>query len=197
MALEMTEAGVGLELIERKISLILFNELNDEIDLQQEKWVDRDSEWNILTGQEPSYVEVEHVEPNNFYQGHKPSIVKNAPIAKFPNVSVMVYQARPLTSVIDQASNFSVTVDIEMMVKGENEYVVNARVHRSVEAVHQVLVRNDKLGGLSFGWDNDPIIQITDIFSRKENTSHGEDWLWSASRIRYNLSRHARLPQNS
>jgi hypothetical protein len=194
MSIEMTEPGIGLELVERKVALVLFNELNDEIDLQQDKWVDRDEEWNILTGQEPSYVEVEHVEPENYYQGHKPSLVKNAPIERFPNVSVMVYQGRPNTSIIDQASNFNVTVDIELMVKGETEHLVNARIHRTVESVHQVLVRNDKLGGLSFGWSDDPIIQITDIFLRKENTSHGEDWLWSAARIRYNLSRHNRLP---
>lgn len=192
-----TEAGIGLELIEREIALILFNNLNTEIDAQQAKWVARDVEWNDLTAQEPSEVIIELVEPQNFHKGHKPSLIENPPRENYPNVSIMVYEARPTLDIIDQASNFNATVDIEVMVKGDNELEVNSRIHRTVEAVHQVLVRNETLNCLSIGWENDPIIQITDIFKRREDTSYGRDWWWQASRMRYVLIRHNRLPNIS
>lgn len=198
MALELTERGIGLELIQREVSKILYNELNDEIDAQATLWAQRDLDWNALTGQEPSVIELEHVDDLDFYLGHRPSLVKpEYPIERFPNVSVMSYTGRPLTAlteVIDQATNFQVTVDIETFVKAQTAYECDARNHRTAEAVHQIMTRNNKLNGLSLGWQNDPIVQNTDIMERQENISYGEDWFWQGTRIRYNLSRHTKLP---
>lgn len=196
MALEKTERGVGLELVEREVTKALFNELNDELDLQQTLNEERDAEWNQLTGQNPSTVTLDHVETENFMLGHRPSLVKNATLENFPNISVMVYGARPTSEIIDQATNLTMTVDIEFMVKGDDEAQTNAKGHRMLEAIHQVMARNEGLGGLSFGWDNDPIIQLTDLQLRKSNVSHGEEWIWQAGRIRYTMVRHARLPSS-
>jgi hypothetical protein len=194
MAEEKTEEGIGLELIELEAGKILFDELNDEIDTQQEKWNARDEDWNTHTGQNPGYIVVEYIEPENYNKGHRPSLIE-APKENYPNLSVMAYQARPVALPIDQASSFNVFLDIELMVKGETEYEVNARIHRTTEAVHQVLTRNEKLNGTSQGWENDPTIQITDCFKRRSETSSGEEWFWQASRLRYQLIKHSKLPE--
>jgi hypothetical protein len=197
LALEQTERGIGLELIQREASKILIAELNDELDRQTLLWEERDEEWNMLTGQEPATISLEHVHEQDFFSGHKPSLVKpEYPLERFPNVSVMAYRGNPLTGfeAIDQTSNYNIILDIEAFVKSEYELECDARTHRTVEAIHQVFTRNEALNGLSYGWVNDPLVQITDIMSRKANISHGEDWLWQGCRIRYNLQRHTRLP---
>lgn len=196
MALEMTERGIGLELIQVEATKILFSELNDELDLQQEKWADRDEEWNLLTGQDPSFVELEHIEDRNFHPGHRPSLILKLPKEHYPNISVMAYSGKPTGDILDQASNFNIMLDIEAMCKSDtSEAEVDRRTHRTTEAIHQVLVRNENINGYSLGWDNDPVIQLTDIFIRSEEASHGPDWYWQAVRVRYNLTRHARIPQ--
>lgn len=196
MSLEMTERGIGLEIIQLEVTKILFNELNDEILLQEDLWATRDEEWNQLSGQDSPSTLLEQIEPSNFYSGHRPSLIEQAPREKYPNISVMAYAGRPTNFSIDQATNYQIRVDIEIMCKSENsEAEVDKRIHRLAEAVHQVLTRNENLGGASYGWENDPIVQITDVFKRREAQGGGQDWYWQASRISYNLTRRATLPE--
>jgi hypothetical protein len=195
MPFEMTERGIGLELIQRETCLILFQELNNEIEAQQALWVERDKEWNKLTGLDIKSTQLEHIKPENFHPGHRPSLIEKLPKPNYPNISVMAYAGRPTNIAIDQASNFSTRVDIELMVKSErSEGEVDRRAHRTTEAIHQVLARNENLNGLSLGWENDPIVQITDIFSRRESQGAGKTWYWQASRITYSLTRRTHLP---
>lgn len=189
-----SESGIGLELVQRQITLVLYNELNSAIDDQQTLWQSRDQSWNELTGNDPDYVELEYVEPDHFYPGHKPSLIENPTPENYPNISVMCYQGRPSPEVFDQASNFIITCDIESMVKGASEAETDARTHRTTEAIHNVMVKNNRLDGLISGWDNDPIVQITDIFKKKEENSYGEYWFWQAVRIRYTTTKHNKLP---
>lgn len=197
MAIEMTERGIGTELIQTEVAEILFSQLNDEIDAQQGLWTTRDEEWQNLTGQTLGYVELELIDACNFHRGHRPSLIKHPlPIEDgYPNISVMAYQARPTPEIIDQGSNFSIVLDIEILVRSKrSEEEVNSRIQRTGEAVHQVLTRNENLNGLSLGWENDPVIQYTDIYIYPSEQSHGEDWFWQGARFRYNLIRHNRLP---
>lgn len=195
MAGEMTEQGFGLELIERQACLILYNEVNDEIQVQQDLWDDRDTEFSDVTGLEPSQITLELIEPENFYYGHKPSLINAAP-DKYPNVSLMAYEGSPPPAdKIDQGNDWRIILDVETMCKSDfNESEVNRRTHRTVEAVNQVLIRNEDLNGLSLGFDDDPTVQITDVFKAETSLSEHKDWFWQAARIRYNLTRHARLP---
>lgn len=188
--LEATESGIGEEIIQRQIVRVLYEHLNDEIDVEQERWSDRDDEWATLIG-EPSYTALEHVEPENFYTGHRPSLV-NAPIERYPNVAVMVYQGRPSAEVLDQMSNFSLVADIELMVKSEEEVHTDRRVHRTVAALHRVLTKYENLEGYSRGWDNDPSFGYSDLFPRSEDG--GKDWYWQGCRISYPFTRTNRLP---
>jgi hypothetical protein len=196
MSVEMTERGIGLEIIQRETTLILFEQLNDEILEQESKWIDRDLDWNIITGQDFEQTTLEQILPENFYPGHRPSLIEQLPKPNYPNVSVMAYSGKPSNRVVDQASNFLIGLDIEVMCKSERgESEVDRRIHRTVEAVHQVLVRNENLNRMSLGWENDPTVQITDIFKRREDKGAGQDWYWQAARIRYNLTRRSKLPE--
>lgn len=191
----MTEPGIGLELIQLETLKILINNLNDEIENQETLWGDRDKELNQLTGVQPIRTKLESVKEENFHSGHRPSLVLSPPKPSYPNISVMAYRANPLGEQIDQADNFTVTIDIEGMVKSnDNEVEVDRRCHRMVEAVHQVLIRHEDLGGTSFGWQNEPVVQITDIFTRREEKGHGKDWYWQAFRLRWQISRNNYLP---
>jgi hypothetical protein len=196
MALAMTERGIGLEIIQREIALILFDELNDEIEAQSELWELRDKDWNKTTGQDIGGTKLEKVKSENFHQGHRPSLVEKLPKPNYPNISIMVYAGRPTNFSIDQATNFQIRADIEIMCKSEkSESEVDRRIHRTTEAVHQVLTRNENLNRTSLGWENDPTVQITDIFKRREQQGGGKDWYWQAARISYNLTRRATLPE--
>lgn len=197
---KLAEQGIGLELFQYRVAECLIKYLNDELDNQQAKWNVRDTEWNQLTGQEPSSVVLEHLESENIYRGHRPSLIEAPPQDKFPNISVMAYQGRPVGQLerIDQASNYSITIDIETAVKGISEAETDARKHRMVEAIHQVLASNAgrSLQGMSQGWSDDPIIAITDIYKRKADGSYGDDWFWQMARLRYLVTRHNQLPED-
>ncbi len=197
MTLEKTERGIGLELVQYNASLVLVENINAEIDLQQDAWVDRDTAWNQATGQEPREVELEHIPLENIWRGHRPSLIELPIDANmWPNVSLMAYIAEGLgqEEISDQMTNYIVTLDVEAGIKASNEAEADARMHRTVEAIHQVFQREEDLNGMSFGWENDPIVRITDIFKRDADVSHGEDFFWQLSRIRYNLIRHSLLP---
>src|SRR5690606_21448403 len=127
------------------------------------------------------------------HPGHRPSLIEAKP-EELPNLSFMAYIARPAEDIIDQANNMRVTLDIEVMVKGDSEIETDRRIHRTCESVHQVFVKNESLGGYSLGWDNDPTINITDVFVRNEKSGHGKLWYWQVARITYLLTRHNRLP---
>lgn len=194
MSLEMTERGIGLEVIERETALVLYQDLNEELIRQEEKWAERDTEWSSITGKEPSYVALEPIEEQNYHEGHRPSLIENLPEDNYPNVSVMAYRGRP-GKVIDQSSNFLIYIDVEIMCKSDtSEAEVNKRTHRTVEAVHQVLVRNQFLNGKSIGWEEDPDVALTDIFKRKRENGYGEDWYWQGAKLIYSLTRHSKLP---
>lgn len=196
MALAMTERGIGLEIIQREITLVLFDNLNDEISAQETLWELRDKTWNKATGQDIGGTSLEKVKSENFHSGHRPSLIEKLPKENYPNISVMVYTGRPTNMSIDQATNFQIRTDIEIMCKSvKSESEVDRRIHRTAEAVHQVLARNESLNKTSIGWENDPTVQITDIFKRREEKGGGKDWYWQAARISYYLTRRAILPE--
>jgi hypothetical protein len=195
MALELVESGTGLELIQLEIGKVLFENLNTEIDTYQSTWQQRDAEWQSLTGIGDSETVVELFSDENFHLGHRPSLIQNdMPKDAYPNIAVMAYESRPTDQIIDQATNVTVGVDIEFMVKSENsELEVDRRTHRTIEAIHQVLSNNSTLNGKILGWDNDPSVQVSEVFIRREDLSFGPDWYWQGARFRYLVNRSTNL----
>lgn len=189
----ITARGFGLEIIEREVHVILFDQLNDELDVQEELWYQEDEEFGEKVGIDLGKTFLEHVPPENFYSGHRPSLLKGG-AENFPNVCVMCYAAVPIDD-IDQTQNWLVDIDIEVMVKSEiGEADANRKIHRTVEAINQVMFRNDSINGYSIGYTGDPDVIITNIFYQNEEVSHGKEWWWMGARIGYNIIRHSKLP---
>jgi hypothetical protein len=191
----ITARGFGLEEIERQVHIILYEQLNDELDVQEEIWYEDDEEFAATVGSDLGKTFLEHIEPHNFYSGHRPSLLQGKQ-DKFPNVAVMCYTAKnEERDRIDQMQNWSVNIDIEVMVKSEeNEEEVNRRMHRTLEAINQVMFRNERLNGYSIGFISDPEVEMTNIFIQSEEVSHGENWYWSAAIMRYNIIRNSKFP---
>jgi hypothetical protein len=193
--MSLNETGFGVEIVEREAIKILYEELNDELIAVQDEWEDRDIEINQLTGEDPITVELELIEENNFYYGHRPSLLE-APITSYPNVCAIADTADPSESEMDQFNNYEVSLAIEIMCKSlYNESEVNRRTARTAEAVNRVLMRNDTLNGECEGFDSDPSLVLTNVFTRSDNPQGSDQWYWRAARIDYFITRNAKLPE--
>ena len=195
MALELVESGTGLELLQLEVGKVLYENLNNEIDQYQSEWQTRDAEWQSLSGLGDPGVVVEYFEDQNFHLGHRPSLILNdVPKESYPNIAIMAYESRPTDQIIDQATNVIAAIDIEFMVKSEtSELEVDRRTHRTLEAIYQVMINNSTLNGKILGWDNEPTTQISEVFLRLEDLTHGEHWYWQGARLRYMVNRSANL----
>ena len=193
--MSLTESGFGVELIEREAIKILYEELNDELVLVQDEWEERDIEINQLTGEDPITVELELIEEENFYYGHRPSLVE-APVDRYPNVCSIAESSEPSEYEMDQFNNYQVGLGIEIMCKSlYNESEVNRRTVRTAEAVNRVLMRNNTLNGQCEGFDFDPSLILTNVFVRSDHPQGDKEWYWRAARIDYTITRHAQLPE--
>lgn len=193
--MSLTETGFGVEIIEREAIKILYEELNDELIAVQDEWEDRDIEINQLTGEDPITVELELVEEDNFYYGHRPSLIE-APVDNYPNVCAIADSSSPSENEMDQFNNYEVSLAIEIMCKSlYNESEVNRRTVRTAEAVNRVLMRNNTLNGNCEGFDMDPSLVLTNVFIRSDHPQGDSDWYWRAARIDYFITRHAQLPE--
>lgn len=192
MAHALVERGFGLELVEREACLVLYRDLNTELDAQQALWTQRDIDFKSEIGHGPYEVTLEYVADENFNYGHRPSLIENPAKPNYPNVATMAYESNPIPQPIDQGTNTRISLDVEIMVKSEiDELEVNRRIHRTLEAVHQVFMRNQNLNGVIMGFDNDPNVIITNVFLKPDE---GSVWYWQAGRLRYSVTRHTTYP---
>lgn len=194
--MELTESGFGTELIETEAIKILFDELNTELIAVQERWEPRDQEINQIIGVEPITIEQELIEEGNYHYGHTPSLIE-ASIEKYPNICAIADNADQSEDIIDQFNNYSISLAIEIMCKSlYNESEVNRRTNRTLEAVHNVMMRNQTLNGIVEGFDSDPSAVTTDVFTRSDNPQgDSSQWYWRAGRIDYTITRHALIPE--
>jgi hypothetical protein len=208
----LIDKGLGLERIQREAFLVLFNNLNEEIGLLETAWMTLDNELSVETGRDFDAITLERVEDFNFHIGHRPSLIE-APIQRYPNVSVMAYQVRPEgVNQIDQMSQSLDRLFIEIMVKSpqyetsteeatagqvEAERIVNARIQRMTDAVNNVIQSNRTLNGTVQEIIGIPSVIISDVFPRAANTSYGQPWLWQGSRLEYEVSKLSHLDENA
>jgi hypothetical protein len=195
----VSEPVVGMEIVQRGAFFALYEGLNTAIDAI-EAWMDpSDQDFATRTGRAFSHVTVEHVQPENFHEGHNPSLAKS-PIEGFPNVSVMAMSANPSTEDIslDQLSSYMNTIFVEILVRSStDETEVNRRIHRTVEAANFCLANNPTLGGVVSGLEGAPSIDISEVFVKQERTSYGPEWFWQGARIEYAVRKQAQQPPAS
>lgn len=185
----------GMERIAREALIVLIDTLNIELEHQETLWVPSDEELSAKRGIDYEPISIEPVAPENFYPGHKPSLV-NAAIDRYPNVAVDSDQVGASGSdSIDQASTYGVSLFVEFMAKSEkSEEEVSARAHRMLDAINICIMSNRDLRGSIQELDGSPTGILSDVFVRKEKTSHGPMWFWRGGRIEYVPKKVAQMP---
>lgn len=177
----------GMEHIQRVALYVFVQELNPALIRVEQIWEQSDMDLAALRGVDYVPTELELVLAENFYDGHRPSLI-GAPIEKYPNVAVMVSRSTvsPEAGQYDHQECYRIPLLVEVMVKAsdeEGEEVCNRRAQRMVEAAHAVLMANPTLGGMVSGFDTAPTGSTTQLFARKERAHHGPKWMWQGGRI--------------
>jgi hypothetical protein len=178
---------IGLEDVQRAAYLRLFDELNPAIAEMGTMWESSDQALAHHTGLPYLPVEVEQIAPENFYEGHRPSLIQ-APVDKYPNISVWAVRAtaNPESMLLDHQDVWNVLLYVEIMCKSEtDEGIVNKRVVRTTEAVNIVMQDDPTLGDIVTGFEGDVTPSLSDVFTRKERTNYGAVWYWQGARLEY------------
>lgn len=190
---------IGLELVQRAALVQLFTNLNDAI-AEREAFA-HESDEALATFMGVPYVEttLEQISHENFYEGHRPSLIK-ADIDRYPNVSVWSVRGvpHPESAMSDHTNIWSILLFVEIMCKSElDEGEVNRRVIRTTEAVNAVMQSDPSLEGSVTGFDTDVTPSLSDVFIRKRETNYGEPWYWQGARLEYVVRKDAVLPQSA
>jgi hypothetical protein len=177
----------GSERVAREAVIVLLETLNDTIPDLDSEWAPLDEELATLRGVDYVPIELEPLETENFYLGHRPSLIE-ADVDKYPNVSVMADRVGASSgNDVDQATDYDISLWVEVMVKSlDSEEEVNARVQRLADAANRCMMSNRTLRGV--------VSEISDVFVRKEKTAYGKKWFWQGARLQYTVEKQAAMP---
>jgi hypothetical protein len=188
--------------IQKAAVTILYGNLNAAIDAINATNAVLDAAWYTgLSRTDPMFA-AEHIPGDNFYAGHVPGLI-NAPVAKYPNVACIANSGTPQESTDDWGEMYTLTLAVEIMCKSHSigdaddetqaQLEVNARVQRTMEAVHAVLSTetNRTLGGLVPKIAATPAVIVSDVFTRREEKSRGPKWFWQGARLEYAVDKYS------
>lgn len=191
--------GFGLEEIQVAIWDKLIENLNDSIAEQESSKSDLDRLVYQRLNQEYIPVTIERIDINNFHLGSKPSLIEgNGSQDEYPCISVVADDTRPdVNDDVDQGQVFSDGVYIDIVVKStelEGEYVCQARVNRTANAVHNVIQQDETFSGVLNGLST-PSCFISPVFRRNANAKYGtgESLHLQVARIEYGTTRFSNL----
>lgn len=187
----LTDETTGLETLQRATLQILYNNLNSELITTEALWAPKDIAWAASMNQIYKEVTLEPIQNENFYSGHKPSLINKGP-DYFPAVTVLAYNsAQGGDTAYDQAWGLQDRIAIETLVKagfypdddisGVGEDIVNGRIQRTTDAIIAVMAHNRTLGGLVQSISDTPTVQISEVFALSDERKGR--WYWTASRI--------------
>jgi len=193
----LTDETTGLETLQRAIVGILHANLNAELVSSEAIWDAADVAYAAQMNQVPIVVTLEPVQDNNFWSGHKPSLITRGPDF-FPSVTVMAFGSGPGGDTgIDQAYGVSDKVAIETLVKsgfypdddisGIGESIVNARIQRTTDAILKVMAHNRSINGLVAHITETPNVMVSEVFAVSDDRSGR--WYWQGSRIDLTVTR--------
>jgi len=195
----VSEPILALEAIQREAFRVFFDQLNGAIDQIADFMAPRDEALAAHVGSEYVPTVIEHVAPENFYEGHRPSLI-SAPVTAYPNLAVWAVRSVPApeSAQLDQISVSRTLLYVECMVKSAaDEGEVNRRILRTVEAVNLCVMSNPTLNGIVNAADSEPSVTISEVFTRKETTAYGPHWFWQGARLEYAVRKEAALPSSS
>jgi hypothetical protein len=186
-----------LERLQRAGLLLLVKNLNAMIDAINAEWATRDTDFFTAIGRPRQAVVVEHVAPEHFYPGHKPSLMQS-PIENYPNCSVMAYQANARSGGDDHGQQFDLRFAAEILVRSiVDEEECNCRIQRTVDAVHRVMLTDRTLGGaFHHPWEDFPAVtNISDVFVRySDENGRGDRWYWQGGRLEFVMREFCIIP---
>jgi hypothetical protein len=190
-----------MEQIQRQAFFTLFDTLNSAIDVVAAEMEDSDIEFAQRTGATYEPIVVSHIESGNFYEGHRPSLI-DAPLDKYPNCSIWALSAAAAeeSQLFDHSQVFNTVLSVEVMVKAsptEGEGIVNKRTLRTIEAVHYAFMADPTLGGIVSAIGDEPSVDLSEVFTRKERSAYGAEWFWQAGRLQYVISKTSNIQSNS
>lgn len=200
----LTTPIVGMEVIQRSAFYVLFEGLNNALNELSAYWASFDLEFDTVTGRSTSPTLLESVPPENFHEGHKPSLVSSEP-SNYPNVAVFVSRADPSGYGSDESDSWTETVDIETMIKGDDEDTTNRRVQRMCEAVVLCIRRNPTLGMTIQGLEETPSVEITELYAVRVPSQggayqgqydQGARFLWQGAGISFRVLKDSALPSS-
>lgn len=190
----------GLEDIQRATFYMFFSKMNGMLQQISDYWTPRDLRFDEVTGRSTSPTVLESIPNANFHEGHKPSLINGAP-ENYPNLAVFAMRADPNEEdgPFDQIDSWSDQILVEIMVKGEDEDLVNRRIQRTTEAAVACLREYPTLGGAVLGPESSPVVTISDVFALKadpSNGGYGERLIWQGSAIEWIIQKKSTQPQS-
>jgi hypothetical protein len=207
---------VGLEDVQRAAFYVFFEGMNNALDEIENYWTERDVIFDQMTGKDISPSLLERITPENFHEGHKPSLINGNP-DRYPNVAVFATQAgpSPQDQGLDHEDSWLDTLIVEVMVKapalnlndmsGDNEVLCNRRIQRTTEAAVLCLRRNPSLGGAMDGYTAAPQIIISDLFAMRSPSQGGaysgeipagSRYVWQGSQITFRIQKESTPPSS-
>lgn len=189
-------SSLGLEEVQRAALLLLFDNLNAAIAERQQAMDASDAALALHLGRTYTQLVIEPIAPGNFYEGHRPSLIR-AGVDKYPNISCWTVRTtmNAESAASDHTSIYNDLLYVEVMVKAiEDEETANKRLTRTVEAVNNVISRNPSLGNVVTGMSDDRTVSLSDLFTRRERTNYGPVWYWQGARLEYVVRKDSVLP---
>lgn len=186
---------VGLERIQRAASVQMLQKLNAAIDQQNAEWAARDADYFAAFGvPDPGFV-VQYILPENIHSGTIPSLLQSGP-EEFPNCCCIAYIGQPVRTDSDWSELYYVNLNIEFMVNAATEEECNARIQRTLEAGHSVLISEEarklpELDGnnLVSPIQGTPRIGVSELFARHPNNDPNLRFFWQGGTLTYTIEK--------
>lgn len=193
-----TTRSINTEPIQRKALTILASKLNAKIAALSPAWTAQDDQFYAdLSRPSPGFT-VEDISQANMYAGTVPSLI-NAKVDRYPNLCTIAYRADPKRSNDDWGDNYTITLNVEVMVKSDNfgddlshlgEEQVNSRIQKTLEAVHEVLMDHKTLDNLVESINPAPRQTIGEVFIRRTENARGDRWMWQGGVLTYLIDKY-------
>lgn len=193
---------LGTERLAQETLLLLVQNLNTALGVEDAKWTTLDKDFSRELHIPGVVCNSDKVDNRDFYKGHRPSLIE-APIDRYPNVSVMSYHSEPSGDQGDQYEGQRIRIFIEAIcIDGpydqntdgsvfdrNGEDLVNKKTQRMAEAIHAVLIDQRTLGGYAFEIGPPPTVDWSDCMRRRESKGTGQDYYWQMVKLEYTLNK--------
>ena len=197
------EIGLGDdgEIVQRSAVVQVFQNLDAQIALQDQRWASRDLQYDQLIGRTTQYpFSTTRVESGNFYTGARPSLVE-APVSFWPSVTSRCNNARPSPEQFDQFDVFLLDLFVEVLTKvgpypdidtdHGAEDAIDRQAQRLTAAVHCCIRLDPTLGGVIMPIQRPPTITPSKLWPRKEDHGAGEYYYFQGKQLHYVVTRYS------